>query len=107
MTSPDHADDLDEAGEITVRKITALMPAEKTESTLLVRERTRPVNGAPSIARLERADLNPMPSDARRSKGYGFPGKTSRRYSSRNLALLNGQSSDARHSFAFTGLLSM
>ena len=35
-------DELDETGEIAVRQITALMPAEETEGALLVRERTQP-----------------------------------------------------------------
>ena len=48
-----------------------------------------------------------MPSNARRSKGYVLAGNTNRRYLSRNRAPLNSQSSAARHSFAFTGLLSM
>jgi hypothetical protein len=34
--------ELDEAGEIAVRQITALVPAEESEGAFLIRERTRP-----------------------------------------------------------------
>lgn len=35
-------DELDEAGKITVRQITALVPAEEAGGALIARERTRP-----------------------------------------------------------------